>query len=458
MSVKFRGNKKDSQHKVIPEDTRIRVLNFHHQRFVVGLAWETIKAQRNLMKEVRKIGRQRNLDVVAIRQADSIQAGFAPKTTQRLRGGYSLIVTLASLLNGCCIAVVPLGKNAQDEEEFTLVGRTDKGAIHPISDTIYAENAIQQVVVDLKQELRGNKQGMEIPVYGDQSRFAWVSDDLNLLDLLNPVNIKKAFKLKPLTWGMTKAQLIMLAITIVLITIIGLIINQYYEQKAQERRQQVLAQMRLQEEINKKARYQAALDKLKHPWITTASVNDFIKGCQHDLHKLHLSIEGWEPATVLCNQSGISANYNRPENSVATSDAFVKAIKKIYGTDADFNITQTSMSAFSVNRNLPPNGDDPLLNMGDQLLAVISLFQSVNIPASFTAVPIKEVKTNEQGEELPMQDWQEYTFEVETNVPPDLIFKSRELHGVRLNSIIYTLGDNGRSISYKLAGSVYGAR
>lgn len=458
MSVKFRGNKNNTQHDVMSDDTRIRVLNFHHQRFVVGLAWETIKAQRNLMKEVRKIGRQRNLDVVAIRQADSIQAGFAPKTKQRLRGGYSLIVTLASLLNGCCIAVVPLGKNAHDEEEFTLVGRTDKGAIHPISDTIYTESAIQQVVVDLKQELRGNKPGIEIPVYGDQNRFAWVSHDLNLLDLLNPANIKKAFKLKPLTWGMTKAQLIMLAITIVLVTVIGVVINQYYEQKAQAKRQQVLAQMRLQEEINKKARYQAALEKLKHPWITTASVSDFIAGCQQDLHKLHLSIEGWEPATVLCNPSGFSANYNRPENSVVTSEGFVKAIRQIYGTEADFNITQTSMSAFTVNREFAPNGDDPLLNIGDQLLTVISLFQSVNIPASFNAVAIKEIKTNEQGEELPIQDWQEYTFEVETNVPPDLIFKKKELHGVRLNSIIYTIGDNGRSISYKIAGSVYGAR
>lgn len=106
------------------------------------------------MKEVRKIGRARNLDVVAIREGEATQAGFAPRSRQKLRGGYSLIVSLASLLEGSCIAIIPLGMNDKNEQEYTLVGRTEKGAIHPASDAIYVESQLYQVVVDLKQDLR----------------------------------------------------------------------------------------------------------------------------------------------------------------------------------------------------------------------------------------------------------------------------------------------------------------
>ncbi|WP_237163014.1 type 4b pilus protein PilO2 [Serratia symbiotica] len=110
---------------------QIRVLTFHQRRFVVGLVWQTIRAQRNPMKEIRRIGKAQGLDLVAVRQSDSIQAGFAPKTRQRLRGAYSLIVALASLLEGCCIAVVPLGDSPEGIAQYTLVGKTERGGIHP---------------------------------------------------------------------------------------------------------------------------------------------------------------------------------------------------------------------------------------------------------------------------------------------------------------------------------------
>lgn len=71
------------------DDGRIHILDYHRRRFVVGLQWETVRATRNLMKEVRRIGKERQLDVVAIRKSDAIQAGFAPRTPQKLRGGYS---------------------------------------------------------------------------------------------------------------------------------------------------------------------------------------------------------------------------------------------------------------------------------------------------------------------------------------------------------------------------------
>jgi len=440
------------------KDATIRLITVNNRRFVAGLEWQTIKAHRKVMSTVRKIGKERNLDVVAIRSAEAIQAGFAPKSRLKLRGAYSLIVSLASLLDGCCIAVIPLGQNDRGEDEFTLVGRTEKGAIHSDSDAIHLASDIKQVVLDLKQDLQGNRHNIDIPIYGDPDIFPWVTDVLDLNEILKPSNIRKDFRLKPLQWGMTKGQLIGLGSALILSVIAVIFFLNYMEEQSRLEKIRIQVLLKEQEELNKKARYQAALSKFIHPWIKTSSIPVFLKGCNEGLKKLPLSIEGWTPAMIKCSQEGISVNYNRPDNSAVTAERFVAAVKRIYGTDPEFSITQTSMSAFFIAHELQPNGDDPFQPMGEQLLKIVSLFQSVNIPASLNEVSIKDVKQNDQGENLPLQDWREFTFDVDTSIPPELIFKSGEYTGMRLNSIIYEISQDKGSVSYKLSGTVYGKR
>lgn len=451
---KVNRNKSESQ----VNEKSIRILSINNNRFVVGLEWETIKAHRKVMQEVRKIGKARNLDVVAIRKDEAIQAGFAPKSKQKLRGAYSLIVSLASLLEGSCIAVIPLGHNENGEKEYTLVGRTEKGAIHSISDTICPESKIRQVVLDLKQDLRGSKKNTEIPVYGDRDKHPWVTDTLDLNEILKSSNIKKEFRLKPLQWGMTKNQLIGFAATLLMLGVAVFFILDHLDEQDRLKRAAIQAMMIKQEEINKNAKYQAALDKLKHPWISTSSIPVFLAGCEEGLKKFDLSKKGWVPATIKCSQNGFDANYNRPDNSAVTAAEFVKAVRETFGTVPAFNITQTNVSAFFVENTLLPNGDDPFQDINEQLLKIVSLFQSVNIPAALTEVTIKDVEKNEEGEDLPLQDWQEYTFDVETNVPPQLVFKEGEFIGMRLKSIIYEIAQDQGSITYKISGSVYGKR
>ncbi|MDI5409521.1 type 4b pilus protein PilO2, partial [Salmonella enterica subsp. enterica serovar Anatum] len=385
-------------------DAAIRILKIHGYRFVVGLKWELIKAQRNIMKEVRRIGRIRNLDVVALRQAEAIQAGFAPKTRQKLRGTYSLIVALSSLMDGACIAVIPLGKNSHGKAEFTLLGRTAKGTIHPGSDRILSHDEIGQAVVDLRQDMAGNRQDV-IPVYGDPDIGSWVTDVLDLDAILTPGNIRKDFRLRPLRWGMTRTQLLWFVSALFVLLLVLIFYLKWLNEQEQQRAIAIQVKIQQQEEVNRKARYKAALDKLRHPWINTSSVQDFLTGCEVALKRLRLSIEGWELSGMKCDQSGMSASYNRPNNSVATAEKFVEAVRKIYGIEPEVNFKSTSVSVFTLPHTLPPNGDDPMNNMGEQLVKVISLFQSVNIQASFSAVPVNDVKKNEQGEDMPLQDW-----------------------------------------------------
>jgi len=436
------------------DDSKIHILEFNKRRFVVGLKWETVRTTRNLMKEVRRIGRERKLDVVAIRKSDATQAGFAPKTRHKLRGSYSLVVTLASLLEGCCIAVVSLGDNAKGEKLFTLVGKTVKGGIHPFSDEIYKEEELQQYVIDLKSELRGNNTGLEIPVYSD-TEFQFATDELHLIQLLIPKKLKKEFKLTPLTWGMSKKQLLALFAAIVFgICGIAYFLHVNEQREQQKKRARAEEQLRI-EAINKEARYKAALAKLKHPWIDKPSVTNFLLSCQSMKAKIPLSFAGWPPSMLECTGSEMNVTLLRPENSATTTKDVVDAVKKILGADTKFFFNQTSIVNFTISVKNKPNGDDPVPESDEQLKKVISLFQSVNIDASYNAVPVKEAGKNEYGEDLPKQDWLEYTFEANTGVPPELIFVKNDFLGVRINKISYTPDLNHSSVQYKITGSLY---
>ena len=93
-----KSKSKKAKQNIIVNESAIRVLTINNKRFVVGLQWETIKVHRKVMQEVRKIGKAKNLDVVAIRKAEAIQAGFAPKSRQKTEK--KNILWLAALIRG----------------------------------------------------------------------------------------------------------------------------------------------------------------------------------------------------------------------------------------------------------------------------------------------------------------------------------------------------------------------
>ncbi|AVF38198.1 type 4b pilus protein PilO2 [Rahnella sikkimica] len=437
------------------EADHIHVLTFHQRRFVVGLTWQTIRAQRNPMKEIRRVGKEQGLDLVAVRQSDSIQAGFAPKTRLRLRGAYSLSVALASLLEGCCIAVVALGKDSQGNAQFTMMGKTERGGIHPFSDRIYSEVDLQQYIIDLKDQLRGSKGNMEIPVHGDPA-FSWVTTPLDLGVLLAPSNLSKNFKLRPLTWGMTRGQLVATGVAVVL-AIIALMVYLHFENEREAAaRQASLKEIARQAELNRQARYKAALEGLRHPWTDQPSVTTFISHCREGLDRVPISIKGWISTVVVCTPSDISVQSVRRTNSATTTAQYVQAVKTLFGVTAVFNFQNSSLTSFSLPQTLSPEGDDPMVPVGERLMNFISLFQALNIDLSVSAVPIKKAEKNKQGEEMPQQDWLTYTFSAETDIPPQQIFTGNSYTGIRLSSITLAVNSADGSLRYKISGSLYG--
>lgn len=435
----------------------IRVLTINQRRFVVGLTWQTIRAQRNPMKEIRRVGKEKGLDLVAVRRSDSIQAGFAPKTRLRLRGTYSLTVALASLLDGCCITVVSLGEGPDGTQQYTLVGKTERGGIHPWSDKVYPADVLRQKLIDLRGELRGSKSDLEVPIYGDPD-IGGVTESLVLDSILTPKQLSKDFRLRPLTWGMTRGQL-MAAAAVSAFAIAGFGFWMHVEgEREAAARIALQREMMRQAELNKEARYKAALAGLRHPWTDQPSVGSFIGQCQGALDRMPLSIQGWMTVTVVCAQGDVSVQSIRRTNSAATTADYVAAVKKLFGVTPVFSFTDSSQTSFALPQTQKPQGDDPMVPADERLMQFISRFQSLNIDLAVSAVPVRDVKQNSEGEDLPQQDWQEYQFSAETDVPPRDIFTGSGFTGIRLSQITVGINTSDGSVRYKISGSLYGKR
>ncbi|WP_293648938.1 type 4b pilus protein PilO2 [Pantoea septica] len=435
----------------------IRVLTINQRRFVVGLTWQTIRAQRNPMKEIRRVGKERGLDLVAVRRSDSIQAGFAPKTRLRLRGTYSLTVALATLLEGCCIAVVSLGEGPDGTVQYTLIGKTERGGIHPWSDKVYSSDLLRQTLIDLRGELRGSKGTLEVPVYGDPA-VAGVTAPLDLDAVLAPKHLSKDFRLRPLTWGMTRGQLMAVA-TVTVVALAGLVYWHHVESEREAAARAVLQrEMARQAELNKQARYKAALAAFRHPWVEQPSVGSFVGQCQQMLDRIPLSIAGWMTVTVVCSQGDVSVQSIRRTNSAATTADYVAAVKKLFGVTPLFSFADTNHASFSLAQTQKPEGDDPMVPADERLMLFISRFQSLNVDLAVSAVAIKDVKQNSEGEDLPLQDWQEYQFSAETDVPPRDIFAGGDFTGIRLSQVTVAINTSDGSVRYKISGSLYGKR
>lgn len=434
------------------ERKKIRVVTYNNKQFVVGLEWRSITGGRNFMKEVKRIGKEEKLDVVAIRQTESVQAGFAPKTDISLKGKYSFSIALISLIEGRWIGVFPVAPGDENNNEYIIIA-TSNGVIFPATDKIISEDEVEQEVNDLKSRLSIGEGKVEI--YGDATKFLWVTAEISLSEILAAKNLKKEFKLRLLTWGLTKKQIYML-IALFLAALFALyLFNVYLDIKAEEERLERVEARKKAEKINEDARFKASLDSLKHPWVTQASIQNFIKTCDIQLHEIPLSLAGRVPAMLECSHNSMEALYVRLDGSSVGAADFKKSVEKIFNTTPSFNMKQPTVGGFSLPLNNKPDGDDPVISMSEQLNKFVTLLQKNNIEFSLTDAPLPEKKFDAQGVELPLPDWREIYFSYDSTYAPRDIFKNNDLSGMRVTNITYNINNDSSEILYKVKGVIY---
>ncbi|ECO4313205.1 type 4b pilus protein PilO2 [Salmonella enterica] len=448
-----------NQHK------QIKVISVNGNNFAVGLDWKSLNNARKHMKEAKEYGKKNGLDVVAIKKGEFIQAGFAPKQAKSIKGMYSLALSLVSIISGSWIGVFPIQERDEETEKYILIASGDNGAVIPWTDVIVDKSELKQLVDGLKNDLHDPDRNQQVNVIGDIS-FSWVTKEVHLHDVLVSSSLKKDYKLKPLTFGLTKAQLLYTASFVSFLMLVAFAINYYLEQQAIEAERIRLEEIAKQEEINKQAKYKMMLESLKHPWIDKPSVSDFIISCDNAISSVPLSINGWLPVlvdceTVLAENSNKVAGmhlvmvYNRGGESTSNSDEFAKKVRVLFKTEPMFNLKDSTVSSFSIPVNSKSNGDDPLISINERIITLSTILQKNGI--GFNYVPV-ERKVDDKNSDLPAPDWSEIKFNYDSNIAPRLIFKNLPLDGVRLNRISYKINNSEGTVNYTVEGTVYGIK
>lgn len=417
---------------MMSERKKIHVVSYHHKLFVVGLTWRTLTGGRHFMKAVRRTGREENFDVVAVRQHDSVQAGFAAKTDRPLSGCYSLAGTLAALIPGRWAGVFPL-----NPQEYILIACAD-GTVFPSTDKVITEEAVGQEISHLKTRLAMGDGDFHL--YGDRQTFSWVTADISLNDILTAKNLKQTFKLRQLTRGLTKQQIYAATALCSVLLLSTALFNSYQDMKAEEENTQ-----------RAEARHKATVQPVKPPWTTQASVSHFIHRCHQQLHEIPLSLGGWVPVTLDCTPHKVALLFARKEGSAVGTADFKKRVERQFHTTPAFNMQQPGVASFSLTSDNPPEGDDLPSSLSEQLDKFITLLQRHNL--AFTLTPEPTVAA--QGNTLTPADRGGIAFSYDSAISPGEVFKNADVSGMRINHISLSINSELAQIRYKVKGVIY---
>ena len=431
------------------------IVSINGKSFVSGLMWTPLSHPRAFMAEARAIGKRENMDIVAIRQGDSmIQAGFVAKGDGVTKGMYSLAATLAGQIR----EESWIGAFLLPDGQYALVA-VYGGLIVPGCDCIGGKQSIQNLLLEKDSQPRIMK--FEKVYHPDD--FDHRGQPLDIEELLVPGCLKKEYTLKQLTFGLTKEELIAIACAgaLVVSACIGYWLwNNYQVRQAQEEfaRQEQIRQQQLAE-LQAKAGSDLQVKALEHPWASMPGIEDFLNACQGAINALPLAVGGWTVESAICTGSTLEAVYARTGGTTfsqfiaATHERFPVPPVLLEGGDRAGLGDEISLGA---------GGDDELLPADEVKTLFTSQLQQLELKADFVEVAVAPIATAKPASDLPGQEqeapppplgWKKYAFSVTTQYAPETVFSSPRLNGVRLTEI--AVSRSGIQLSWSIKGEIY---
>lgn len=423
--------------------------------FVSDLFWQALERPRNYMAEAKEIGKRDGLDIVAIRDTLTVkQAGFVRKADGAVKGMYSLAASLAGQLGETWIGAFKL-----PDGQYAMVA-VDQGAIIPGSDII-ADRAT--VLKHCRKVFGRGTTDFKDQVYAP-SDFEFGGEEKDIEELLHPSRLKKEYRLRPLTFGLTKKEWIQLGAACAVLLMAIIAYSQWRAYQAEQERIARAKALALEAarlaELNKQTRAEQAAPALAHPWATKAGVGDFVSVCTEALDTKPVAIAGWRGISASCTTDRFAITYAR--EGIATSSDFRRGSAALFELAPAF--TEGGEKA-SLNHPLEMtlSGDEELLPLDDALSAFNSHFQQVHLRAELAEVPYVPPAPPEPlpGQDPsaapqapPLPDWIEFSFSVLSEIPPQILAQGMPSRGVRINEIEMVRSDSSR-LSWTIKGALY---
>ncbi|CAG9170067.1 type 4b pilus protein PilO2 [Cupriavidus pinatubonensis] len=435
----------------------VTITTINGKQFVSGLFWQPLTRPRAYMKEAREIGKREGMDIVAIRHSTIMQAGFVGKNQGVLKGMYSIAATLAGKLGSSWLGVFEL-----DDGRYAFVAVND-GAIVPGCDMVGDRDEVREKLGYIYGLFSWEK--VYVP-----ANFEYGGETLDIKTLLTPANLRKEYRLKQLTFGLTKKELLIIGVALAT-AVTGMVA--YSEWKAEQarriREERIRAdQIRQRElaELNAKAKREQGAKALEHPWSKMPSAEEFQKGCTRALNALPLSVRGWIIDSATCDGKAVKATFVRGPSGETVAE-FLAAARERFSTDPDVvdggeSAPGEKATVLAGDLSLGYGGDDPLRAMPATLANFISHFQGLGIKPTLT------VKAEEQKkpQSLPGQesvqavaevvkDWKTVVFQFDTGLSPELALSGLDGTGIRYTGLRVELARDTATLKWIVEGEIY---
>lgn len=453
--------KKPPAEEEISSGSTVRIITVNGRKFVTGLFWQPLTSPRSYMSEARNIGKKRNWDIVAIRKGVRIQAGFVSKNAGVMKGMYSLASALAGQLGDSWIGAFPVGN-----DEYAVVAVHD-GSIVPGYDAVTG-----------KEEALGLlKQGYQLFQYENERVFApadfeFAQFEKDLESLLTPRNLKGEYRLKQLTFGLTKQELVMLGVCGV-VALAGMYgwaeYKAYEEKKAREEaiRQEQLRRAEL-ERLNANTRNKQGAEALQHPWAAMPGAADFVVACSTEIYALPLNIAGWQIDGAKCDAKVLTGIYKRKATGT-TVNAFIEGAGDGYeGTPVFTDDGDTATVKRSIKMMF--GGDEKVAEADMVQNTFLSHFQAVDvrlklIEKKVTLPPPPPPPPPLPGQPpappppAPVPDWRMFSYEFETPIAPGLLIGGLpDKNGVRITKMEMRFVEDDASLKWTVTGELYASK
>ncbi len=424
----------------------ISVVSVNGASFVTGLYWMPLKSVRNPMAEAKKIGKDQGMEMVAIRQGRTVlQAGFAPKSKRPLKGMYSLAASLAGVLGDNWIGVFQLGPDS-----YALIAVHD-GAVLPGRDTIgtrdQVEHLFRQTYSLVASDANGqfNKHGKTIA----PADFEAGAEHVTLDDLLPPAALKKSYRLRPLTLGLTPNEIALGVVAIAALA--GLAYGGWWwmEKREEDQRQ---ADLLAAQQAQNAATAEAAAS-LPRPWVTTPQVETVLKACSAFWNDTPLALGGWRFEAGKCAPGQAMASYRRNDGTPVS--AFASAAQEHSGSAPNIYDQGNAGSIGAVIDVQPAPQPEELPAARDQLEQFTSYFQRLGPNATFS-ITEKPFVPNPETPDAPVPDWITNGFQITSPLPPHLLLEQLDARGLRVFEVSVSLDSSTANLTWTVTGEMYG--
>ncbi|MFC3941534.1 pilus assembly protein PilO [Pseudomonas gingeri NCPPB 3146 = LMG 5327] len=430
--------------------TKVQVLSYHGNSFVIGLLWHPLGSLTGYMREARQFGRVEKMDIVAIRATQSvIQAGFVSNSAGAMKGMYSLASTLAGQLGDSWIAA---WRVSREEDRYALVA-VDQGAVLPGCDQVGTTADIQRKVAQLLSSTIAFKYTYLPPEFGRGG------DVFDVESLLQPRNLRREYRLRPLAFGLSRGELIRLSLAGALV--VGALIGwqQWEAHKARLDREAAIALQKQRqaelEALNARSNQQQTLQALEHPWSKRPGIADFIAGCNGAIDRIPLSISGWTFTSAQCDGDLVSATFKRTGNS--TANGFIAATRGHYADEPAF-FDGGNSAAVKVSLKLDLAGDEPLLEASEALALMTSWLHGQGLEPTLKELPVQApapatLPGGKAPPAAPLPKWKHFELQFSSPLPPAIALRNAPGTGVRLREIKTQLQND--QLTWSVTGDLY---